>query len=457
MVSLLVVDTARPVQRPRPAVIVADSQRVLVKRQAAKHDLTRWLPPVRTLLLPLVQPDGAALEPVVRSGQEVARFERLARPGTDAGCELRSPCKARVLGQTKVTTLRHHAVPALELRCEPHDELSDAPPAQPPDLPQDLESLCRLATECGLVDLSSGEPLACALGQAGRHGTCHLVINALDPLPEVAWRADLLHLAGRPLSLAAVAVARALQGRSVILAVDRAARAVPPASLVAVRGLRRIKLANRYPLAHPRMLARRLFGDRFAYDRPLAAGGVLVLDVETLFALAEALEGRQPFVWRWVFVGGDAIAQPGPYRVFLGSRLGDLMADVGVVSHVSAVVAGGLLAGQAVESPDTVVAWDTTAVHFLSAAAVSRREPATCVRCGWCIESCPVGLDPRAIYAQLGQPESPVRPELHAGACIECGLCSYVCPAELELMPGVLAAKRLAPATLAATPAGNRR
>ncbi len=61
-------------------------------------------------------------------------------------------------------------------------------------------------------------------------------------------------------------------------------------------------------------------------------------------------------------------------------------------------------------------------------------EPKDCIRCGYCVEVCPMNLSPvlimeaSEIYTQPGSLE-----DLHPEDCIECGLCSFVCPGQIRI------------------------
>jgi electron transport complex protein RnfC len=421
--------------------------------RATNLDLARWLPPIRPLLLPLEQPDGHHRVPVIQPGESAVRFQTLARAASDTGCDLLAPTEGRVLGHTGAPTPEGWCEHALELRCDTAST-SGVYSLPEPMTPSHFDELLELTRRRGLIDLVAARPLAASLAEAADAGADHLVINALDPLPDCLWHEHLLRFAGRTIADAASLVANVLRIPNVhfVSAFRQAGATFPLRTAARVRA---VTLPGQYPQAHPRLVAFALFGDRFPYDRPIAHGGVLILDAQTLFAMGEALASAQPFVWRWVFVGGDAIERPGLYRVFIGTRVTDVLAAAGPSERVAAVVAGGLLNGTTVTSPDCIVSCFSSAVHFLSDAAMAPPRPCACVRCGWCHESCPVSLDPRAIYQALETRLAPVPAKLHAGACIECGLCSYVCPAELELAHAARIAKRLAtnarPLTIGAT------
>lgn len=394
------------------------------------------------MLLPLVEPDGRTRSPAVHPGESAKRFQVLARAASETGCDLLAPTDGRVLGHTGAPTPEGWCDHAVELRCDTESTttnvIREAPQAA---APTESDELLEFARRLGLVDLTAGKPLCATLTEAAECGIDHLVINALDPLPECLWHSELLRLSGRSIADAGALVANLMRIPNVHVVTPTHA-AVPPLRTAARS--RVVAMANRYPFAHPRLVASALFGDRFPYDRPLTAAGVLVLDVQTLYALGDALAAGQPFTWRWVIVGGDAVERPGLYRAFIGTRVADVLAAAGPVDRVSAVVAGGLLSGAPVTSPDCIVSATSVAFHFLTDAVAKQPSPTECVRCGFCIESCPVNIDPRAIFHTLQVERAAVPAKLHACACIDCGLCSYVCPSELDLAHAVRTAKRLA-------------
>ena len=63
-----------------------------------------------------------------------------------------------------------------------------------------------------------------------------------------------------------------------------------------------------------------------------------------------------------------------------------------------------------------------------------RVEEPNCIRCGKCINACPMHLMPMMMnaYGNAGDYDKCV--ELGAMDCIECGSCAYVCPARIQLV-----------------------
>ncbi|MBQ8436297.1 MAG: 4Fe-4S dicluster domain-containing protein, partial [Alphaproteobacteria bacterium] len=57
-----------------------------------------------------------------------------------------------------------------------------------------------------------------------------------------------------------------------------------------------------------------------------------------------------------------------------------------------------------------------------------------CIRCGRCIEVCPIGLLPYEISKAVNNHNLDELNKLGTLNCIECGSCAYICPGRLPLL-----------------------
>jgi Na+-translocating ferredoxin:NAD+ oxidoreductase RnfC subunit len=217
-------------------------------------------------------------------------------------------------------------------------------------------------------------------------------------------------------------------------------------------------LLPKYPQDIPEVLIRTVFGKMVQ---------VMVLDVQGVIAAYEAVVKGKPYIERVVSLGGPAVSEPGNFRVRIGTTIGELLEgrlNDGKIPFK--VIRGGLLRGEAayMDMPITkdcggiAVVEDSTDKElfpfanpgvevesysraFLSAFLGSKRQASTklhgaqreCVRCGYCIEVCPVRIAPIFIarYSQHGMLKE--AKELGVEQCIDCGLCSFVCPSKMPL------------------------
>jgi electron transport complex protein RnfC len=166
--------------------------------------------------------------------------------------------------------------------------------------------------------------------------------------------------------------------------------------------------------------------------------GVLVQNVATVAAVAEAVVTGAPLTHRVVTVTGEAIANHGNYYVAIGTSVAELIEFCGGVTKPSArVVLGGPMMGITIADLTTPITKTTCAITVLTkeqigkAKFVGRQTP--CIRCGRCLEACPEHLNPTKIAHAVKNNLLDVAEDYYTSACIECGCCSYVCPANIEL------------------------
>jgi electron transport complex protein RnfC len=94
------------------------------------------------------------------------------------------------------------------------------------------------------------------------------------------------------------------------------------------------------------------------------------------------------------------------------------------------------MTGQPLHSLDVPVVKGTSGVVVLtsaeSAPIVDGDQP--CIRCGRCVEACPMTLHPFQIASYTDRRMWSEVEGYYALDCIECGCCSYVCPTRRPLV-----------------------
>ncbi len=161
--------------------------------------------------------------------------------------------------------------------------------------------------------------------------------------------------------------------------------------------------------------------------------GVLVFNVSTTAQIFEALKHNLPITKRHVTINGDAINFPQNIRTRIGASIKDLIRlSDGFKDDVDAVdlIIGGPMMGKSTTTTDVLVNQTVTSVlAFKSEQPLE--EP--CVRCGSCIYSCPVDIQPVNIMNAFKRGDKDALENLEVNKCIECGLCAYVCTSKIHL------------------------
>ena len=175
-----------------------------------------------------------------------------------------------------------------------------------------------------------------------------------------------------------------------------------------------------------------------------ADAGVIVMNVTTVSTLGKYLATGMPLVKKRLTVDGDAIASPKNVEVIIGTPIADVLEFCGVKDNVSKILMGGPMMGTAVADPASPVIKQNNALVAFGPALASMPAPGPCIRCGSCINACPMGLSPVEIAGAFNRGDAEALDALMVDLCMGCGTCSFVCPAKrpvtqtMNLAKGVL-------------------
>jgi electron transport complex protein RnfC len=194
----------------------------------------------------------------------------------------------------------------------------------------------------------------------------------------------------------------------------------------------------KYPQGAEKMLIASVLGRKMEPGSLPIDVGVLCFNVASTAEVGHLLSSGGGLVDRVITVGGPAVQKKGNYRIPIGTPLRFVLTTVGLTEDVSLVFLGGPMMGQAVPSLDIPICKNTTAViafgdSHVKQVAEPRQMP--CIRCGFCVDACPVFLNPShlGLLAQNQQYETMAQ-QYHLLTCFECGCCTYVCPSHIPLV-----------------------
>ncbi|MBI5847756.1 MAG: electron transport complex subunit RsxC [Nitrospirae bacterium] len=201
----------------------------------------------------------------------------------------------------------------------------------------------------------------------------------------------------------------------------------------------------KYPQGAEKMLIKAALG-REVPPRALPMDvGVVVQNVGTALAIYEAARFGKPLIERVVTVTGEGIKQPKNLMARIGSKVGDLIEECGGLKNgVAKVISGGPMMGFALSSLDVAVTKGTSGILVIPDEIVTHTEEfGPCIRCGRCIDICPMGLMPSmlSVLSEKGFYED--AKEYNLFDCFECGSCAYVCPSKRPIVQLVRLAKSM--------------
>ena len=203
-------------------------------------------------------------------------------------------------------------------------------------------------------------------------------------------------------------------------------------------------MKTKYPEGAERQLIYANTG-RYINSRMLPAdAGCIVHNVDTVYAIYEAVREGKPLIDRLVTISGDAISEPCNLKVRIGTSYRELVEACGGFKHdPEKIISGGPMMGKAIYSLDIPATKGSSAILALTVDEVSLYEPSACIRCGRCIDVCPGRVMPNLLATLCNRNDIDGFLENNGMECCECGCCSYVCPAKRHLTQTIAGTRKL--------------
>lgn len=403
---------------------------------ATKPIVTVPLPP--RVILPLQQHLGERANPVVVRDELVEAGQIIG----NSAAFISAPVHASISGT--VTRVTAEVIEIARRNREGVRELSTGKWENLDKLPAD--AIRCIARKAGIVGLGGATfPTAVKLTPPAGCWVNTLIINGCECEPYLTADHRLMVEQSAEIVFGAYAMAQALQAVRIIFAVEdnkpdaakKLAEALTAAQLRPYGAIIRNTTAevrlvpSRYPQGAEKQLIWSLTGRVVPLGGLPAQVGVLVHNVATAYALAEAIRKAKPLIERVVTVTGPIVNAPGNYLVRLGTPIRELLAYAGGVKEpVKAIILGGPMMGEAQVDDGAPVTKGTSGVLVFGEADLAPVRQTRCIRCARCVEVCPMGLEPLYL-ARLAEKEL-WSEAIQAGAayCLECGSCAYICPAK---------------------------
>lgn len=156
--------------------------------------------------------------------------------------------------------------------------------------------------------------------------------------------------------------------------------------------------------------------------------GVVVQNVGTAMAVWEACRMGKPLYERVVTVSGPGVKEPGNWLVRIGTSFREVIGQSGgLTDDVSMLVMGGPMMGVAQWTDEVPVVKGTSGIIALPHCRASSFTPQACIRCGRCLQVCPMGLSPALIRQAAENNRWDLAEKYGVMDCMECGACAYVC------------------------------
>lgn len=170
--------------------------------------------------------------------------------------------------------------------------------------------------------------------------------------------------------------------------------------------------------------------------------GCVVHNIDSIVAIYRAIKMGRPIMRRIITVAGSGVKNPCNLEVRIGTSMRTVLEKAGWdEERTKKIIAGGPMMGSAMSSVDVPVQKGTSAILCFTEEEMSPVPTSACIRCGKCVEVCPMGLVPNTLHMSAIHGKYEAFSAEHGMDCIECGCCSFTCPAKRDLVQSIRTAK----------------
>ncbi|MEA1968617.1 MAG: electron transport complex subunit RsxC [Thermodesulfobacteriota bacterium] len=416
------------------------------KKEYSAENAIEAMPCSDKVVLPLLQHIGAPCEPAVKP-KDYVRFGQLIGVGKSfVSASLHASIAGKVQKIANITLPSGRHIPAIYIKREgeqisckklwsdmlftdwPNDCISI----------YDADTISKIIHNAGVVGLGGAAfPTHVKVMPDDRKMIDTLLVNGCECEPYLTPDYRLMVELPGAVVTGALLAGRAVAAREIIICIEdnkpRAIAALKKATQQTVIKVAVVK--TKYPQGSEKQLIKAVLD----VDVPLGGlpsdVGVAMSNVGTMAAIARGVIMEEPLTHRVISVTGAGIVNPKNLFVPIGVSMGEVIAFCGGITKDAArIIAGGPMMGFAFSNLNTPVTKGTSGITILTHDEIAKENETSCVRCGRCVDACPMNLVPTrlAMAARYNNPS--LAYQYNITACFECGSCSYVCPANIKLV-----------------------
>ncbi|MBQ8663795.1 MAG: electron transport complex subunit RsxC [Eubacterium sp.] len=395
------------------------------------------------VVVPLQQHIGAPCKPLVNVGDTVLRGQKI---GDGEG--LCVPVHASVSGVVTAIEKRPHPSGQMVLSIVIENDYKDTTVPMKERLADQMshDEILGAIREAGIVGMGGAAFPGNVKALSAMKNVDTLIANACECEPYITADDTLLRTTPDHVLRGMKILHQVLQPKRVVLAVEdnkQAAIEMVKKHLPDFPEIELQVLPTRYPQGAEKQLIQALTGREVPPGKLPVSVNCAVFNVSTYAAIYKAVCLGMPLTQRFVTVSGEAIECPQNFVVRIGTPFEQLIKEAGGLNDLTErVISGGPMMGIAQSDLSVPVLKATNSILCLLKDKNGAAENPVCIRCGKCVDACPMKLQPLYLYRYQKAGNLKELERLNVMDCIECGSCAFTCPGKLPLVEKFRIAKK---------------
>ena len=398
-------------------------------------------------IFPLEQHSGAPAKPIVAVGDKVLAGQMIAEAGGFVSAPVHSSVSGTVQKIATFTDGWGFDKMAIHIKVEGSEWIENI------STDNNLRSECNLSSEeiikkiadAGIVGLGGAcFPTQVKLMPPKDMSIDTLIINAVECEPYLTHNHQLMLEKPAEVLMGVRILMQALNIKKAIIGIEAN-------KMDAVKSLRDDESMNRltdesisievvplklkYPQGGEKQLIEALTGRKVPNGGIPAAVGCVVQNVGTAFAVYEAVQLNKPLVEVMMTVTGPSVTNPGNFIVRIGTPIEKVLEMAGgIPADTGKIIGGGPMMGKTYSHTNHPVSKRSSGLLLLPNDMAAPLEEKNCIRCGKCVQNCPMGLAPYLLATQGEMALWDDMEQEQVANCIECGCCTFTCPSNRPLL-----------------------
>ena len=387
---------------------------------------------------------GAPSQPIVKKGDKVKVGTVLTQNDAFLGAVVHSPVSGTVNKIADIPDASNYPKPAIfiDVEGDEWEESIDRSPDIKREIELDAPAIIQKVKEMGIVGMGGAcFPTHVKLMPPKDAKAEFLLLNGVECEPYLTcdYRLMLDHaeeiLIGASILMKALGVPQAIVGieankPKAIEHMSEMAKSFPGISVQALK--------MKYPQGAEKQLIKALTGRAVPSGKLPINVGCVVDNVATCYAVYQAVQKNMPLIQRTVTVTGPSIKEPTNFLARFGTPVSAFLEAVGgVPEDTGKVISGGPMMGKSIMSAEATSVKGMSGILVLPEKQAHRNNVYPCIRCGKCVDACPMGLEPYLIASATAAKDFDKTEKARVMDCIECGCCQFTCPSNRSLLDNV--------------------